>query len=291
MSLIFFLLAFYAAQAQELISVSVSVDQGVEKVMRLNMGQSPLEAAKIFVVSELSMDPLVGNEPSDVTVSLANILLTRLNEKNAADFQLQQEAERQLSNPIVFSFPVSINGNNVDMAIRAKSSASDSANEFCGSLSIDGQKLTKEALAQCVESAINLAIERITEYNNNQRLASAQKNEVPLFEVPIQIDNEVLPLKISVSENPVVTTTNFCNQNWGKISAILAKSYTEGESIDGNLCQQVLLSTVVGMIDQMMGSEEGKAAVANHRLFGLKVSERSERALMKTRNIYEPLLN
>ena len=278
--LLSFLVLLALSRAQEILNVAVSVDEGQERLMRLHVGQSPLEAAKLFVMNELRMQPLdaTTQEPTDVTISLANILLTRLNEKNAEDFRLQQESEKQASNPVVFSFPVSINGNDVNMEIRSKSSASDSASMFCGSLRIDGNSLGREDLAQCVDSATSLAIQRITEYNNNQKILTQQtkqsKSEIPIFEVPIKIGEEVLPLSISVSENPATSTSNFCSAQWGKISGILAAGHT-GEQINAQLCHQVLLSTVVGMFDQMLASPEGKAAVAEVRV---EKEEREERS-------------
>jgi len=277
-ALTLFLVVAVFAQQPEILSVSVTVDEGQERILRLHVGQSPLDAAKLFVVNELQMQPMVDGtqDPTEITLSLANILLTRLNEKNAEDFRLQQERQRQENNPVVFAFPVAINGNNVNMEIRAKSSASESAEMFCGSLRIDGQGLGHEDLGQCVESATSLAIQRITEYNNNQKLAATSQGDggggmVPLFEVPIQIGEEVLPLSIGVSENPAKSTHAFCEKHWGKISAILSASYTNGEEINHQLCHSVLLSTVVDMVDQMLASPEGQAAIAEHRLFSIKI--------------------
>jgi len=97
MKLLISLLLLAFSISQEILNVAVSIDNGEERIMRLNVGESPLEAAKLFVINQLGMSPVAdNNEPNDITISLANILLTRLNEKNA-ELIRQQETEKQVS--------------------------------------------------------------------------------------------------------------------------------------------------------------------------------------------------
>ena len=99
----------------------------------------------------------------------------------------------------------------------------------------------------------------------------ASQKEPPLFEIPIQIGEKILPLTFTLAENPSVTTSRFCDLQWDYISTVL-QSYEEGGEITKDLCFNTLYGMVTKMIDEMLETEDGKKLVESQRLFAVPVT-------------------
>ncbi|GMH92869.1 hypothetical protein TrVE_jg10835 [Triparma verrucosa] len=323
------LVAFASAQ-EVLVRVSVSAD-GVDQVMTLFRGESPLQAAARFVQEAglgVAVDPTGNATP--MTVQLAEVLLQRLNQKQQEDAQRQQQqaqaplasfpvvrddgveatfehyegqdmaleaqafcqgniaqmelgacvgqivngaqqvmqqrqreeqAQRQAQRKIVMETEININGQMMALSVAEGENSNIASDYFCRSLDLD-----QPNYAICLSSVVPIVEQRIKDFMAAQQ---QRANEPPLFEIPIQIGDKVMPLAFSLSENPSSTTHRFCDAQWSYIETVLKSNDGEGPTKD--LCVNTLFSTVSGMLDELLQSSEGQALVDSQKLFTISV--------------------
>mmetsp|Transcript_10554 Transcript_10554/g.19119 ORF Transcript_10554/g.19119 Transcript_10554/m.19119 type:complete len:391 (+) Transcript_10554:62-1234(+) len=323
------LVAFASAQ-EVLVRVSVSAD-GVDQVMTLFRGESPLQAAARFVQEAglgVAVDPTGNATP--MTVQLAEVLLQRLNQKQQEDAQRQQQqaqaplasfpvvrddgveatfehyegqdmaleaqafcqgniaqmelgacvgqivngaqqvmqqrqreeqAQRQTQRKIVMETEININGQMMALSVAEGENSNIASDYFCRSLDLD-----QPNYAICLSSVVPIVEQRIKDFMAAQQ---QRANEPPLFEIPIQIGDKVMPLAFSLSENPSLTTRRFCDAQWSYIETVLKSNNGEGPTKD--LCVNTLFSTVSGMLDELLQSSEGQALVDSQKLFTISV--------------------
>ena len=152
------------------------------------------------------------------------------------------------------------------LGLREGDDSSTASDFFCRSLNLGEQDY-----AICVSSVQPLVDAKIRDFMaQQQQQQQQQQSGPPLFEIPIQIGEKVLPLAFTLGENPADTTIRFCDAQWGFISTVL-QSYEEGGAITKDLCVNTLFATVSSMLDEMLKSEEGLALADREKLFSIAV--------------------
>lgn len=86
----------------------------------------------------------------------------------------------------------------------------------------------------------------------------------------MQVGDRVLPLAFTLSEHPRDTAARFCDAEWGYISTVL-RAEDASTPVDKELCGATLFSLVVGVVDELLGSERGLALAAEQRAFKIDV--------------------
>ncbi|GMH48027.1 hypothetical protein TL16_g00198 [Triparma laevis f. inornata] len=244
------------AQAQPIASFPVVRDDGVTATFEHYENQEMALEAQAFCqgnFANLELGACVGQ-----IVNGAQQVMQQRQREAQAQAQAQQRK-------VVLETSININGQMMALSIAEGENSSTASDFFCRSLDLDQQNY-----AICLSSVVPIVEQRIKEFmEQQQRNAQEKPNEPPLFEIPIQIGEKVMPLSFLLSENPADTTKRFCSDQWGYISTVLKAQ--GGEEITQGLCVNTLYSTVVGMLDQLLASDEGKALVNDQKLFAIDV--------------------
>ena len=161
--------------------------------------------------------------------------------------------------------PVNVNGETVALKLREGDDSRSASDFFCRGLKLSSD----QDYAICISSVTPLVEGQIRDFMAKQQ-EQQEASDLPLFEIPIQIGEKVLPLSFTLGENPADTTIRFCDAHWGFISSVL-KSYEEGGAITKDLCVKTLFSTVSSMLDELLASEEGRALADKNKLFAIEV--------------------
>jgi hypothetical protein len=179
-----------------------------------------------------------------------------------ADQVLRQT--RRANRNVVFRTTVEINGQQLELAVAEGENAATATAFFCEDLELDAQnnQICMNGITPVVEASINQFMQELAA----QQAAAA----APLFELPMKIGDKILPLAFSLSEHPRETTMRFCADQWAFISTVL-QSGDPNIAIDQNMCADTLFDLVVGVIDELLGSEEGLQLAAAQRLFKIDI--------------------
>ena len=169
---------------------------------------------------------------------------------------------------VVFTTPVSVEGVDLMMSVAENENGSEAADFFCKSLTVGDRGLGPNELNACRQGVTTIAEARITEYMSQQQ--KRQEVQKTLFQIPIKIGEETLPLAFSLNENPKLTTARFCNDQWAYISTVLASS-DEKVEISKAMCENTLDDIVRKMVGDVYSSEEGKALLEEQKLFSVSV--------------------
>ena len=185
------------------------------------------------------------------------------------------KAERK----VVLQLPINVNGQQIPMGIAEGEDATVASGFFCRGLDLG----TEDAFSGCVDQVKPLAEAKIVEWMQEQEAArqqSQQKNDdgPPLFEIPIQVGEKILPLTFTLAENPAATTKRFCDVQWDYISTV-HQNYEEGGEITKDLCFNTLYGMVTNMIDEMLKSDDGQKLVESQRLFVVPVQIETEQGV------------
>jgi hypothetical protein len=189
---------------------------------------------------------------------------------NGANQVMAETPPPKTERKVMLQLPINVNGQQIPMGIAEGEDATVASGFFCRGLNLG----TEDAFSGCVDQVKPLAEAKIVEWMQEQEAArqkSEQKNdEPPLFEIPIQVGERILPLTFTLAENPATTTKRFCDVQWGYISTVL-QSYEEGGEISKDLCFNTLYGMVTNMIDEMLKSDDGRKLVESQRLFVVPV--------------------
>lgn len=189
---------------------------------------------------------------------------------NGANQIMQETPPPKAERKVMLQLPINVNGQQIPMGIAEGEDATAASGFFCRGLNLD----TEDAVSGCVDQVRPLAEAKILEWMQKQQkkmqeeaAASQQKSdEPPLFEIPIQIGERILPLTFTLAESPATTTSRFCDRQWEFISTVL-QSYEEGGAITKDLCFNTLYGMVTKMIEEMLQTEDGKKLVESEKLF------------------------
>ena len=169
---------------------------------------------------------------------------------------------RRANRKLVFATVIEINGQQMELTVGEGEDAQAATSFFCEGLDLDNQNFE-----MCMNGVIPTVETRIVEYMDD--LAS-QRAQPPLFELPMKIGDKVLPLAFTLAEHPRETAARFCQAQWDFIITVL-RSDDPNTPIGLELCQNTLFDLVVGMIDELLGSEQGLALAAEQRAFKLDI--------------------
>mmetsp|Transcript_11250 Transcript_11250/g.22412 ORF Transcript_11250/g.22412 Transcript_11250/m.22412 type:complete len:400 (-) Transcript_11250:111-1310(-) len=192
----------------------------------------------------------------------------------------QEQASKAAEKKVVLEVPIDVNGETMRLGLREGDDSSSASDFFCRSLNLGDQDY-----AICVSSVQPLIDAKIRDFMAQQQQQQQQaQSGPPLFEIPIQIGDRLLPMAFTLGENPADTTIRFCDAQWGFISTVL-QSYEEGGAITKDLCVNTLFSTVSKMLDEMLASEEGIALTDREKLFSIEVELTPEQEGIASRQL------
>ncbi|GMI36505.1 hypothetical protein TeGR_g14974 [Tetraparma gracilis] len=238
------------AAAQQLLSVPLVVD-GRDLALTLNQGENVLQAAARTVES-YQLGDVFGpdGQVSELTRQLAAVL----------EQQIPKEPQRN----VVFTTVVEINNQKMELGVAEGEDALTATTFFCRQLD-----LNEANMGVCLQGLVSTVEQRMVSFMQERQRQQAAA-QAPLFELPMQVGDRVLPLAFTLSEHPRDTAARFCDAEWGYISTVL-RAEDASAPVDKELCGATLFSLVVGVVDELLGSERGLALAAEQRAFKIDV--------------------